>query len=738
MGLTPCGGGAEARSLGRRAVREGAPGMGDRMQMLVGSRAVAHTIRILHLSDIHERGERERENWRRKRVLGDKWWANLAELVTDGRAIDLICFTGDLADWGRPDEYAALTPFVERVLRQTAVPKDRLFLVPGNHDIDRTIEKAAWQHLRESGPRTSRSALSRFVAGREMAPLGIDPNAVAAVIARQGAYRNWIDDLGRPELIPTASAHGRLGYRVTVPRLPCPVHVIGLDSAWLAGDDHDAGKLLLTENQVGSLVTDKAGQTLPGYRLALVHHPIDDLADKGDVVPLLADNVDLVLRGHLHEASAEERVDPDRRLRVLAAGSLYDGGDGNRWPNGHQVIDIELDTGGRPLAHEVRFRSWAGTKAFWYDDAGVYLGAPQGRLRWGRKAAETKVAPYPSMEELTKRHVVLEKLLMETRKRGAVPTVLSEAAVMAATIPDLHHEAFFLLALEEKLPGEAVFGLGQTLILLVSRRGGAGIEVLPRYLESPELTDAQRNNLLGDVARGRYDSPELVARVHTVLVSALRANRNDVVYHQFLKLNAAIVVERCEQEMASYLLVPDAGPAGCNVDSFLLVITHSAHPGPFLARWWEWIRDGHFDGGPAEEDESGDTLYEVLDEAERSGVEAIDPVVEKNFDRVRALLNGRQADDVRRGLYHLVSMLDARYRGIARVVETILPRVHVREWPDEERPRFAAAYRRLKRLLRAQAGGQVVTVSDVADADGGVTGFWDADNDEAEERQYPE
>jgi hypothetical protein len=57
-------------------------------------------------------------------------------------------------------------------------------------------------------------------------------------------------DLERPELEPWRHPHRRLGYQVKVPLddLDAPLWVIGLDTAWLAGDDADTGSLRLTEH----------------------------------------------------------------------------------------------------------------------------------------------------------------------------------------------------------------------------------------------------------------------------------------------------------------------------------------------------------------------------------------------------------------------------------------------------------------------------------------------------------
>ncbi|HLM46903.1 MAG TPA: ATP-binding protein, partial [Myxococcaceae bacterium] len=176
--------------------------------------------------------------------------------------------------------------------------------------------------------------------------------------------------------------HLFLGYRQTLrlPGHPFDIHVVGLDSAWLAGDDNDSGKLLLTTDQVGRLTTDK-GEPLSGFRLALIHHPLSDLADKGDCHRLLADNVDLLLRGHLHEEEVETWNDPDRTSRQLAAGCLYEGHHADQWPNACHVIEARIDDAGRPIRYDLRFRSWS-KRGHWYDDNSLYKGTENGRLTW--------------------------------------------------------------------------------------------------------------------------------------------------------------------------------------------------------------------------------------------------------------------------------------------------------------------------------------------------------------------
>jgi hypothetical protein len=357
-----------------------------------------HKLRILHISDLHARGSDrgKHERWRRHRVLGDQWQVNLDELLNDGPPFDLVCFTGDLADWGRPSEYSEATEFIVRqILEPLRVPRSRFFIVPGNHDVQRNTRQDIWTSMREAAARSAPVEFSRWLAG-EKPPFGVESGWAEALLTRQRPFWDWVaasDGLGRPELLPSKSPHGRLGYRVRVelPDLPFPVHLVGLDSSWMSGDDNDQGKLRLTEDQVGILCTQR-GEALPGFRLALVHHPIDHLSDSGPCARLLADYADLLLRGHLHEPSVSEWADPDGSLRQIAAGCLYEGEQGNRWPNSFQVIDAVLDDRGRPLRFKLRFRSWSPKAEYWHDDGGVYRQAKGGRLNWsGARAASEPI-----------------------------------------------------------------------------------------------------------------------------------------------------------------------------------------------------------------------------------------------------------------------------------------------------------------------------------------------------------
>ncbi|MCK6524899.1 metallophosphoesterase [Myxococcota bacterium] len=371
------------------------------------SASTTHTLRVLHLSDLHERvavdGEREDPRKlkirlgraKRYRVLGPELTKRLDAIVKERRP-DLLVFTGDLADWGLHEEYVEAEKRLDEVVKRLGLTWDRVFFVPGNHDVQRKTDESCWAEMRLfAADHNRRDALSRWLAG-DKPPLGAPTSGLDLPAKRQSGYRGFLERVKRPELLPDGSrGHPRLGYRQTLalPGLP-PVHIIGLDTAWLAGDDNDQGKLLLTEHQVLLNATNPDdGAPLTGLRLALMHHPLSDLGDAADAHRLLSDNVDLVLHGHQHTADAHTASNPNHTLRTLAAGSVYEGDEEDKWVNSFHTIDVEMNAEGEPLRYVVQFYAWAPVGGHWHPHAALYRDVPDGRLIWETPLGQAQPRP---------------------------------------------------------------------------------------------------------------------------------------------------------------------------------------------------------------------------------------------------------------------------------------------------------------------------------------------------------
>ncbi len=299
-------------------------------------------IRLLHLSDIHFR-------------TGSTWDSDpvlralvrfIGKEVQGGLRPDLVAITGDLAFAGTAAEYGLALEWLEQHLWPVfapALPRDRLLLVPGNHDVDRG--------LLSQGVRFLQDRLLEERSQDAVADLLRDDHERRGLLRRHDAYlacySHW---LGAAQALPW--------WQRTIAIDGQHLHLAGLDSAWMACGDTDRGRLLLGRRQINQTVLHPDADGAD-WRLALLHHPWDYLAefDAHEARQTIHLKCDLVLRGHLHagDASYVRPPDPARACLELAAGCIYDGG---RHPNAFQWIELRPQTRATPRRVRVLFRHW--------------------------------------------------------------------------------------------------------------------------------------------------------------------------------------------------------------------------------------------------------------------------------------------------------------------------------------------------------------------------------------------
>jgi len=110
--------------------------MAYEMKLLKKGEKHMSTISWLHISDLHfQRSQSYDSNIVLKSLLDD-----IKEILDEESLnLDLILISGDIAYHGVQEEYSIADEFFEKLLQITSVPKENLFLVPGNHDVDRKV-----------------------------------------------------------------------------------------------------------------------------------------------------------------------------------------------------------------------------------------------------------------------------------------------------------------------------------------------------------------------------------------------------------------------------------------------------------------------------------------------------------------------------------------------------------------------------------------------------------------------
>jgi predicted MPP superfamily phosphohydrolase len=211
----------------------------------------------LHLSDFHFGGSAS--NRYDEDVVVESLVKDIGERIEkDGLAPDFIVITGDLAFSGKSSEYELARQFLDELLKITNVSRQRLFIVPGNHDVD-------WSLISRGALELGKTLNDKEVTNQILG----SPDDRRLLFSRFKGYSEFFNDYFKGHMAFDDDRyfyvdHFDIGSR----RLA----ILGLNSSWLASNDDNTFKLVIGERQTRDALkaADKAS---PALKIALLHHP---------------------------------------------------------------------------------------------------------------------------------------------------------------------------------------------------------------------------------------------------------------------------------------------------------------------------------------------------------------------------------------------------------------------------------------------------------------------------------
>lgn len=271
------------------------------MQTKEAAPAGTRLLSWLHLSDLHFGHGSTGHRYNQQRVLA-ALADDVQKQVEEGLLPqpDLILITGDIAFSGGDlnrvpveDEYRQAATWLAALASSLNVPNGHIVLVPGNHDVQRSADRdSATKKLVEDLRSGTRSIDDAFH----------DPTELARLLNRQANYRAFASRYACSLFAGSPWAT----YSLTVRDLS--VRLLGLNTALLAADDHDQGRLRVGERMLTELLSglSPVGESTE-LVLSLSHHPLVGgwLGDEPTVKKWLRRHVHCHLDGHVHEAESE-------------------------------------------------------------------------------------------------------------------------------------------------------------------------------------------------------------------------------------------------------------------------------------------------------------------------------------------------------------------------------------------------------------------------------------------------
>ena len=287
----------------------------------------------LHLSDFHftANGDTFGQNVSCNALLED-----IPKRLSTEYPLQFVGITGDIAFSGQKDEYAGATAYFTTLASAIGLDVRQLCLVPGNHDVDRTVARY-----------TYRGVLSELHNQQLTdAFLGDDPER-DQLLARQAEFtnfRNTLLDDSTPDIRERGLARVRrfevCGLRIAV---------LELNSAWLSGTDDEPGRLLIGERQVIDAL-ELAREFRPHLSIALAHHPFEWLCDFDSLscTRRLIPNIQVFHSGHIHRHHAHVPLLPHSQCLHSTAGASHET---RHYRNSYNLIECDLGTGRCTVRH---------------------------------------------------------------------------------------------------------------------------------------------------------------------------------------------------------------------------------------------------------------------------------------------------------------------------------------------------------------------------------------------------
>ncbi|HLP61509.1 MAG TPA: metallophosphoesterase, partial [Candidatus Deferrimicrobium sp.] len=265
----------------------------------------------LHLSDWHQKGMEFDRKVVRDALIDDI--KKRREIHPDLEQLDFIVFSGDLAFSGKKEEYQATEKhFLAPVLEAAGLDKSRLFIVPGNHDLDHD--------------------------SFELLPPGIQKPLTDAK-----EIKEWLeDDEKRERMLASfktfnefvkAYADGSFSAYAGSCQLTIAgkkIALLGFNSALMCGrcrdeknEINDYGKIIVGEPQVYEPLKQHHDADL---RIVVLHHPFDWLT-KQDCIHVkgrLKKAAHFILCGHQHMPEVTIETGTSGDCITIPAGASYD------------------------------------------------------------------------------------------------------------------------------------------------------------------------------------------------------------------------------------------------------------------------------------------------------------------------------------------------------------------------------------------------------------------------------
>jgi len=260
-------------------------------------------FRILHISDLHIR---DGEDFDRSVVL-DPLILRIEKDQKKGVKPEIVVVSGDIAFKGVEKEYDLAKKFFDELLASLNLGKDKIFIVPGNHDVNRKLYRPndvpAYKNMRDLNVELENSHYrSDLLKGM---------SDYFSFIKKNYPHLKSQHEKLVPFVAPYTTACGKT------------IGIIGLNSAWMCRKSPDERQIAVGEYQIKKAMEALGKEKALDLQIFMFHHPLTWLWPVDKDICRKYFNDAILLCGHLHEPGGFYMEDLVGRLHHFQAGGAY-------------------------------------------------------------------------------------------------------------------------------------------------------------------------------------------------------------------------------------------------------------------------------------------------------------------------------------------------------------------------------------------------------------------------------
>ncbi len=273
-------------------------------------------MHILHLSDLHITTPDQANLWSNQLA---------ADLYNDLSIphLDALILSGDIANYSTEEEYIAAQQFLDNLRQDFPLNPNQIILVPGNHDLNWTLAKKAYQLI-------DRDEYDGELKEGDY----IEESASVIRIRDEEKYKQRFAPFSQfYETIKQTPYPLDYNQQYTLDHLPEQnLLILGLNSAWQL-DHHYKSRASIHMGALTNALTQI--RRTPDYRnslkIAVWHHPLDSaysdrITDQGFLEQLAVNGFRFFLHGHIHKAETSlfryDMSTNGRKLDRICAGTF--------------------------------------------------------------------------------------------------------------------------------------------------------------------------------------------------------------------------------------------------------------------------------------------------------------------------------------------------------------------------------------------------------------------------------